>query len=247
MEISRKNLIMPAAVILATAIAAPVLAHSPYLAANATGIAVRDPEISKAYYGWLDGKPAVYSISSPKPFDLYLNLLSPRADSAKLDYSAKIFKDGKLVQDISGRDAVWLVEYEPFANDYYLKGPEYETPAPAGDYRIEVYDSGNSGNYVLAIGKRENITPAEFLRALAVLPRIKQEFWGKPLWQAYDNFMGLAAFIIIVVSGIAAYFAISFIKRRRQKLRLDKEYGKYKNNRIAWRADCRGPFGTPEL
>lgn len=215
------------------AVASPILAHSPYLEGDKSEAVVGDPEISKAYYGWLGGQPAVYSISSPKPFDLYLNLLSPQIDGAKLDFSARVSRDGEPFAQINGTDALWLVEYEPFANDYYVKGPEYEAQVPAGDYEIEIYNSGDSGNYVLAVGKKEDLSPAAFLRTLAVLPQIKQEFWGKPAWQAYNNFMGLAALAIIVVLAIAAYFTISFFHRRRLKKRLDSEYGRYQNNRIA--------------
>lgn len=215
------------------AMAAPASAYLPYMAGSNSGITVDEPEISKTYYGWLQGKPAVYSIDSAKRFLLYLNLLSPQADGARQDFSAKVYKDGKLLAALNSDDAVWLVAYEPFANDYYVKGPEYEAPASAGNYRVEVYNSGNSGNYVLAIGKAENLSPGRFLRTLSVLPAVKQDFFGKPWWEAYNNFIGLAAFIAIIILVVAIYFTISLVNTRRLKVRLDNEYGKYQNNRGA--------------
>lgn len=215
------------------AIAAPVMAHLPYMAEDNTGITVDKPEISKAYYGWLQGEEAVYSIDSAKPFLLYLNLLSPQVDGGRQDFSAKVYKNDELLATLNGGDTIWLVTYEPFANDYYIKGPEYEARAVAGNYKIEVYNSGNSGNYVLAVGKTEDLSPGQFLRTLAVLPKVKQDFFGKAWWEAYNNLVGLAAFVIIVLLAIAIYFAVSTIKIRRLKARLDNEYGKYQNNRSA--------------
>lgn len=204
-------------------------AHLPYLERNKTEIIVKNPEISKAYYGWLQGEPAVYSMSSPKPFLLYLNLLSPRIENGKMDYSMAIMSnDGEILAEAVGSDAFWLVTYEPFANDYYSKGPEYEARLPAGNYKVKVYNSGNSGNYVLAIGKTEDLSLGEFIRTLIVLPSIKQEFFGQYPWQAYNNFIGLGALILIVVICIIFYFAISLIRKSRAKKRLDYEY---KNNR----------------
>lgn len=202
-------------------------AHLPYLERDKTEIMVENPEISKAYYGWLQGKPAVYAISSAKSFLLYLNLLSPRIDSGWTDYSARIYKDGKLFAEVPADNSLWMVAYEPFANDYYAKGPEYETAALAGNYRIEVGNSGNSGNYVLAVGKTEDLSLGQFLRTLAVLPGVKQEFFGKPWWDAYNNLIGLGAFVALVFLLMVVYFTISFVRNRRLKKRLDSQYAKH--------------------
>ena len=217
------------ALLLMLAAAQPVWAHLPYLERSNIEISVRNPEISKAYYGWLNGVPAVYSIAAPKPFLLYLNLLDPRAENSRQDYSARVYKDGELFVALNGADYIWLVTYEPIANDYYSKGPEYERLAPPGNYKVEVYNSGNSGNYVLAIGKAEDLSLGQFLRTLAVLPGVKQEFFGKPWWEAFNNFIGLAAFILLAVSLVIIYFAISFVKNRRLKKRLDIQYFRLRN------------------
>ncbi|MCU0652829.1 MAG: hypothetical protein MUD10_01045 [Candidatus Pacebacteria bacterium] len=207
------------------------LAHLPYLEEGATEITVTEPEISKAYYGWLQGSPAVYTIDADKPFLLYLNLLSPRVENGKMDYSMDIYKDGEILQKIYGGDAIWMVEYEPFANDYYSKGPEYEAAAEPGDYRIEVYDSGNSGNYVLAVGKTEDLSLGQFFRTLAVLPKIKTVIFGKPALDAFNNYLGLAALVMLVAFLVIIYFLISFIRNKFLKKRLDHEYQSYRERR----------------
>jgi hypothetical protein len=224
----RKLLIFSAAFLCAMSIAPAALAHLPYLERDNTEIIVNGPEISKAYYGWLSGRPIVYSINSKKTFLLYLGLLSPQSDNDRQDYSARIYKDGELFGTLDGADWIWLVSYEPFANDYYNKGPEYEAKVPAGNYRIEVYNSGNSGNYVLAVGKTEDLSLGQFIRTLVVLPGVKEEFFGKPAWQAYNNFIGLMALAMLAGFAIIAYFTVSIIRRWRLKKRLDNEY---KNNR----------------
>ncbi|MFA6375977.1 MAG: hypothetical protein WCX69_01080 [Candidatus Paceibacterota bacterium] len=238
-----KNFLI-AAVVCFFAVALPVSAHLPYLEGDKEETVVADPEVSRAYYGWLSRRPAAYLIDSRQPFSLYLNLLAPQIENARLDFSMKIYKDGDLLETRSGADAFWQVDYEPFANDYYLKGPEYEAQMPAGNYEIEIYNSGNSGNYVLAVGKKEDLSFGQFLRTLAVLPQVKQEFWGKPIWQAYNNFIGLAAFILLVFSLVAIYFIVSFVNNHRLKIKLDDEY---KNNRSTRGADRRGSFAEKWL
>lgn len=206
--------------------AAPASAHLPRLERGNVEIKVEKPEISKAYYGWLEGKPAVYSIDSKKPFLLYAGLLSPRVENGRMDYSATIYKDGELFAQVPADDSFWLINYEPFGNDYYAEGPEYEQEVLAGKYEIEVFNSGNRGNYVLAIGKTENLSAGEFMRTLFVLPSVKEEFFGKPWWEAYNNLVGLFTLIILAVVSTALYFIVSFIRNKRLKSKLDEQYRK---------------------
>jgi hypothetical protein len=206
-------------------------AYLPYLEEGSGQVAVTRPEISQAHYGWLTGSPAVYAISSKKPFKLYLNLMSPQLSDARVDFSADIYKDGELIYTMNGIDFVWLAYYEPFANDYYIRGPEYETDAGPGDYRIEVYNSANYGDYVLAVGKTEDRSLGEFLRTMSVLPEIKERFFGKNPWDAYHGFAGLDALGILLVLLVLLVMSGFAIRRRRLKNRLDHEDHEYKNNR----------------
>lgn len=226
----RKSFSYFLALVCALGFAAPASAHLPRLERENTEIKIEKPETSKAYYGWLEGAPAVYSIASEKPFLLYINLLSPRVENNRMDYSANVYKDGALFAKVLADDSFWLVNYEPFANDYYAKGPEYEQEVDAGNYQIEIFNSGNCGNYVLAVGKTENLSLGEFLRTLFVLPRVKEEFFGKPWWEGYNNPIGLAALIFLTVVLIVLYFIISFVKNKKLKKKLDIEYAKQQND-----------------
>ena len=53
-----------------------VLAHQPRIV-EMEEINITKPEISKAYYGNLSGKPHIYTISASSPIDLYVNILVP--------------------------------------------------------------------------------------------------------------------------------------------------------------------------
>jgi len=206
-------------------------AYLPYLEENATEVSVARPEVAKIYYGWLEGEPAVYSISSYKPFKLYLNLLSPQMSDSRVDFSADIYKDGVLFDTMNGIDFVWLAFYEPFANDYFIRGPEYDKEVSAGNYQVEIYNSANHGDYALSVGTKEDRSLGEFLRTLSVLPQVKEKFFGKNSWDAYESFMGMIAFALLVVTLIVLYLVGSGIKRRWVESCLDDENDEYKKNR----------------
>jgi len=87
------------------------LAYLPYLEENKTQIIISNPETSQAHYGWLNGAPVFYSLSSPKPFHLYINLMSPRLSDDQVDFSANIniYKDNQLIATIDSSDFIWLL------------------------------------------------------------------------------------------------------------------------------------------
>lgn len=204
----------------------PALAHLPRLAGLAVATVIKDPEISQAFYGKLNGAPAIYTINAPSPFHLYLQLLSPKTADARTDFSAAIIKDGRPLADLQSADGLWSVMYEPFGNDYYFQGPEFETDASAGVYTVEISNPGNQGAYALAVGKTEIISLGGLLGTLSALPVLKTEYFGEPAWTAYNNFIGLSALIILAVIGIVSYFVVKLIYVRRLNKKLDHEYQK---------------------
>ena len=68
-----------------------VLAHQPRLVEMGI-INLTEPEISKAYYGNLSGKPQIYTISTSSPIDLYVNILVPLIEGPEKNVTVKIFK-----------------------------------------------------------------------------------------------------------------------------------------------------------
>ena len=209
---------------------ASVLAHQPVIVGASRTVNIEKPDVSKAYYGELTGSPVVYTINSSVPFELYVNLLLPSLTGIKTDKSAVIIKDDAVVENMYGPDYFWSDYYEPFGDDYYLKGPEYDVRVVAGIYYIKVSSPDNLGKYVLAVGKKEKTGIGESLKTMQVLPKIKKEFFGKSPWTAYNNYTGLIAFIALVLLALAAYFTIVYCKRRQVKSKLDKAYEKLKDD-----------------
>ena len=197
----------------------PVFAHQPRLVATETVVHVSLPEISKAYYGSLAGKPVTYHIEAAEPFRLYVNTLVPVMEEIEKDVSATILKEGTVVAHLDASAHYWETFHEPFAGDDYFRGPEYVSMQDAGSYEIHVSSPDNQGKYVLAVGDVEAFPLPELIKTYAVLPRLKSEFFEKSPFSAYNNIMGifLGGFILIVlVIVVTAYCGIKFIKKRRR-------------------------------
>jgi hypothetical protein len=194
-----------------------VLAHQPRLIGNETKVIVTLPEISKAYYGNLTGKPATYDIEAREAFSLYVNILVPDIEGIEKDFSVKILKKGTVISHLDGNSHEWTKFHEPFAGDYYYRGPEYAEIQDPGHYEIQVYSPDNQGKYVLAVGDREAFPFRELVKTYIVLPRLKSDFFGKSPLLAYSNIMGIFLGIIVLATLIIAtilYFGIRFIKKR---------------------------------
>ncbi len=152
-------------------------AHQPQVVSNSTNITVSDPEVSKAYYAQLDGKPHTYNITSSAPFELYVNVLVPDIQGQKTDVTAKIMRDQEIVATLGGTTALWEKYFEPFGYDHYFQGSEYKKEAQAGTYTITVSSPNNDSKYSLAIGEKEVFNFSESYRAVMVMPELKRSFF----------------------------------------------------------------------
>jgi len=152
-------------------------AHQPRIATD-NPIIVTSPEVSKAYYGTLNGEPAVYTITADEPFALYVGVLVPDIDGQKKDVSAVILKDGKELMVLESTGFEWKQFFEPFGSDTYWQGPEYKAEADAGNYEIIVWSSNNDSKYSLAIGEIEAFDFKETVNALTLIPQLKRDFFG---------------------------------------------------------------------
>jgi hypothetical protein len=202
-----------AAVVATVALAAVIaifssvaLAHQPNLVGRRTLIRVDEPEVSKAYYGELTGRPAVYEIRAPAPFTLYVNILVPDLPGIGTDLVAEVSRDGEMVAVLDGRGFTWTKFHEPFAGDDYLMGPEFRSAVGAGTYRIRVTNGRRVGKYVLAVGEAERFPPKVILRTLVDLPKLKRDFFEKSPWGALFTrvTLPLVAAVVVVVAVAAA-------------------------------------------
>ena len=153
-----------------------VLAHQPRLV-EMEKINVTEPEISKAYYGNLSGKPHIYTISTSSPIDLYVNVLVPFIEGPEKNVTVKIFKGEQLMGILSPKKGDWKEFFEPFGHSMYWKGPEFKVRADAGKYKIHVQSTERSIRYVLATGEIEAFDGPESLNAILLIPKLKKDFF----------------------------------------------------------------------
>jgi len=200
-------------------VAAPAFAHQPRISIGQTDVAVDQPEVSKAYYGILDGTPVTFTIHAAAPFDLYANILVPDVPGVTTTLSALVSQDGKDIVTLEAPRMLWQTFYEEFAGDTYLKGPEYRLKAaPAGTYTIVVSSPDLKGPYVLAIGETEAFPPGEMLKALWNIPRMKMALFHKSPFAIFEGIIG--HYLLITLGGImlvAAIILAIVVKARRKK------------------------------
>ncbi|MBM3295914.1 MAG: hypothetical protein FJY82_15575 [Candidatus Aminicenantes bacterium] len=151
-------------------------------------------------------------IRSEAPFRLYVNVLVPDLAGIDKDVSAEIFREneelGNSILKLDGPSFSWKPFFEPFAGDRYFMGPEEDRDIEAGTYWIRVTSPDNAGKYVLAVGKKESFPPGKILKTIALLPKLKKDFFEKSPFTAFWNLSG--AFLLAVAGGIAGRAALFF-------------------------------------
>lgn len=179
-------------------------------------IMVDDPEISKAFYGELDGKPVYYQIHSPQPFQLYVNLLVPTSpgQGGELVSAEVTDSSGEMIMFLNGTNSTWTPYFEKFGGDYYLKGPEATLNVPAGTYNIRVFNTQNQGKYSIAIGKIESFPANEAISALFTLPLLKEQFFSKPVSTLFFEFLG----IILALGSLMTLLTLMVKSRKSDEL-----------------------------
>ena len=195
-------------------IIAPVVAHQPRIVTEEVTV-VKDPEISQAFYGELDG-PNYYNISEDESFNLYLNLLVPDIENIDKDLSLEVTKDNETILALNGSEYEWTYFYEEYGGDGYYKGPEAERKVEAGTYIVKVFSPDNQGKYVLAVGKEEKFEVKDMFDTLVTLPKLKKDFFGKSSFTAFNNRIGLFLLIPIIIF-VGLIFLIYFLMRWRKK------------------------------
>ena len=156
-----------------------VLAHQPRIV-ETEKINITKPEISKAYYGKLSGKPHTYTISTSSAFDLYVNILVPFIEGPGKNVTVKIFKGEQALGSLSPSEEDWKEFFEPFGQSMYWQGPEFKIRADAGKYKIIVQSREKNIRYVLATGEIEAFDGIESLNAILLIPKLKKNFFEEP-------------------------------------------------------------------
>lgn len=198
-----------------------VLAHQPRIV-EYEKINVTKPEISKAYYGELSGKPHIYMIEASSAIDLYVNVLVPFIEGPGKNVIVKIFKGDQSLGSLSPGEKDWKEFFEPFGQSMYWQGPEFKIRADAGKYKILVQSREKNIRYVLAIGEIEAFDGIESLKAILLIPELKRNFFEEspigfifsPLGWGYILLLQLLALLVGWV--ISRVFKISRIKIQKE-------------------------------
>lgn len=202
-----------------------VFAHQPRLASDTSTISnpivVKNPEVSQAFYGKLNGNPAYYKIQSNSSFRLYANILVPdNPESRDQLISMEILdSSGKTIALFDAKNSTWTPYFEEFGGDNYLKGPEFNQTQPAGTYYVKLFNDNNQGKYSLAIGDIETFPPGESLNAIVLLPILKAEIFQVPVAELFIQFLGL---ILAIGTFIVLYVLIIQSRKSNSLLEITK-------------------------
>ena len=174
-----------------------VFAHQPRLASDTSSISnpivVKNPEVSQAFYGNLNGSPAYYKIESNSSFRFYVNILVPDNPGSREQLMSVEILDssGKTIALLDAKNSTWTPYFEEFGGDNYLKGPEFNQTTPAGTYYVKIFNDNNQGKYSLAIGDIETFPPDETIKTIILLPILKADIFQVPVAELFIQFLGL--------------------------------------------------------
>ena len=211
----------------------PLQAHQPKLINYSPTIdnphAVIFPEISKAYYSKLIGQPHYYVINSEDDFLFYTSILSPKINEEPSRFSLEVLdEDQNIVYKVDGSNFDWTAWYEPYARDWYWKGPEIGVESgkefqtsftiDAGTYYIKVFNESNTGHYSLAVGEAEFFGSNLWEQILTWTPIILYigPYMDIVHWQKFD-IRAFIPHIALLVLIFIIYFLIKriFFRKRR--------------------------------
>lgn len=196
-----------------------VFAHQPNYEDSNTLIEIKDPDISQAFYGELNGQPAVYRIDTAELLNLYVGLLVPDLAGSRTDFVLDIF-DSKNNQIYKLSGDKWEKYFEEFARDDYLKGPDYKAEVPAGNYTLVLSNPQNQGKYVLVVGEKENFSLLEMPKTFEQLIKVKVNTFNKPWYSAFINIFGgvIAGIVLAIVLLAVILYKLIFKKKLKHKL-----------------------------
>ena len=191
---------------------------------------IQDPEISKAFYSKLLGSPHYYIINSESEFLFYTSILSPKISDSYKWFSLEVLdKNKNIIYKADGSKFNWESWYEPYARDWYWKGPEigintgkeFQTSfsISAGIYYIKVYNKDNVGSYSLAVGEAEFFGANIWEKILTWTPILLYigPFMDIVHWQKFDVRAYIPHIALLVILFIF-YFVIkiSLFKKKRK-------------------------------
>ena len=210
-----------------------VLAHQPRIV-ETEKINITKPEISKAYYGKLSGKPHTYTISTSSAIDLYVNVLVPFIEGPGKNVTVKIFKGDQVLGSLRPSEEDWKKFFEPFGQSMYWQGPEFKIRADAGKYKIIVQSREKNIRYVLATGEIEAFDGIESLNAILLIPKLKKNFFEEPPISFIFSPLGWGYILFLQLLALLVGWLISRILKI-SGIKIQREYfQKFSRNTMIW-------------
>ena len=210
-----------------------VLAHQPRIV-EAEKINITKPEVSKAYYGKLSGKPHTYTISTSSAFDLYVNVLVPFIEGPGKNVTVKIFKGDQALGSLSPSKEDWKEFFEPFGQSMYWQGPEFKIRADAGKYKIIVQSREKNIRYVLATGEIETFDGKESLNAILLIPKLKKKIFEEPPISFIFSPLGWGYILFLQLLVLLVGWLISRILKI-SGIKIQREYFQnFSRNTVIW-------------
>jgi hypothetical protein len=192
-------------------------AHQPNYIENTNFIINSEPEISKAYYGELNGSEVIYEINPTSTIKLYAQILSPKNDGQK-DFKVLIIDENQnIISTLATSSENWLGWYEEYAGDWYWRGPSFNQEIPAGKYRMIVSNTENTGKYSLAIGDIESFPIKKFPQIIKELYLVKTKFFNEPWYGIYYGIIGKYLLAISIIATLIIVGLFYLIIRRLKK------------------------------
>ena len=103
--------------------------------------------------------------------------------------------------------------FEPFSFTSYFRGGSTAVELqPGRDYYLVVYDpAGLTGEYALGIGETESFTPADWIRSIVAVVRIKLGLYGQGAFHAVN-----ASVLAALLAGLVVLVVVLWRRRRRR-------------------------------
>ena len=221
-------------IVIMSLLAFDVLAHQPKLINYSPSLnsphEVINPEISKAYYGKLSGESHYFVIKSEKDFLFYTSILSPKISETYKWLSIEVLDSKKnTIYKADGSKFKWTPWFEPYARDWYWKGPEiginigkkFQTSfkVSSGTYYIKVFNEDNIGHYSLSVGEAEFFGSNLWEKILTWIPIILYigPYMDIVHWYKFDirAFIPHIALLVIFIIIYLIFKKLFFKKRKR--------------------------------
>jgi len=199
-----------------------ISAHQPRIVEGDEPVEIKNPDVSQAFYGNLNGQPQIFRINLSENQEIYIGILVPDIPDAKKDIYVEITSSGidnYVYYFLDGSIFDWKPYYEEFAGDDYFKGPETRIAFEKGEYNIRVFSFSGGGKYVLAVGDKEEFPLKEALKSLIILPKLKMGFFEKPFYLVFWNKLGFRYVLpsVIALLAIIAIIIFAVIRNKRRK------------------------------